>query len=69
MIPEFLVDDEEVLPVGLSNMNLAHVAEIGYARLRRIENREGQRQEECGSFHARVEFPSEFDCAVFFAES
>ena len=34
VIPQFLVDDEKVLPAGLRNMHLADVSEIGNRRLR-----------------------------------
>jgi hypothetical protein len=46
MIPEFLVDDEEVLPVRLPDMNLTHVAEVRDSGLSRIGNGESQKHNE-----------------------
>src|SRR5579864_6264683 len=46
VVPDLLVDDEKVLPVGMLNVNLAQVAEIGNGRLRRDRNGKGQKQDE-----------------------
>jgi hypothetical protein len=42
VVPEFLIDDEIILPVWLLKMNLADVAEIGDGGLMRIGTGKGQ---------------------------